>query len=195
MILSENVSTDKSFTKIKFSDKDLIKKCINNFLLQDDCPGINIYGENEDILLKEISMYFSLVNAAGGIVNNKSRSILLINRLCHWDFPKGKKEEYETIEQAALREVCEECGITGTDLNISRFIKNTYHIYQLNDKFVLKETSWFEMYFSGSYTLKPQTEEYITEVKWIKKNELKIFIANSYNSIKDLADYYLLLST
>ncbi|NJM16629.1 MAG: NUDIX hydrolase [Bacteroidales bacterium] len=42
--------------------------------------------------------------------------------------PKGKEEPGETMENAALREVKEECGLTG--LRVKHHICNTYHCYK-----------------------------------------------------------------
>jgi 8-oxo-dGTP pyrophosphatase MutT (NUDIX family) len=52
------------------------------------------------------------VRAAGGIVVDEGR-VLLIHRPKYddWSFPKGKLEQGESWEQAALREVEEETGI------------------------------------------------------------------------------------
>lgn len=45
--------------------------------------------------------------------NNKTREYLLLHYLSgHWDFPKGKIEPGESKEQAALRELKEETGLS-----------------------------------------------------------------------------------
>ena len=59
---------------------------------------------------------YILIEAAGGLVYNSDKQILMIFRNGKWDLPKGKKEDKETIIQCALREVEEECGIN--DLRI-----------------------------------------------------------------------------
>jgi mutator protein MutT len=38
--------------------------------------------------------------------------LLVQHRHDHWEFPKGKLDEGETIQQAALRELAEETGLT-----------------------------------------------------------------------------------
>ena len=50
------------------------------------------------------------VPAAGGLLTNDQGELLCIHRLGHWDLPKGKLEPGEILEEAAAREVQEECG-------------------------------------------------------------------------------------
>ena len=52
--------------------------------------------------------------AAGGVVRAEGRLVLLVHRPKYndWSFPKGKTEPNETIDEAAIREVREETGLT-----------------------------------------------------------------------------------
>src|SRR4051794_41798920 len=52
------------------------------------------------------------IRAAGGVVVDNGR-IAIVHRPKHgdWSLPKGKLDPGETWEQAALREVEEECGV------------------------------------------------------------------------------------
>ncbi len=99
-----------------------------------------------------------------------------------WDLPKGKIEENESITDAALREVKEECGLKGI-LEISHKIIVTHHTYQLRDVKILKETHWFFMQFDGDPNTIPQLEEGITEVSWKSKNDSIKLALESYPSI------------
>ena len=56
---------------------------------------------------------YMLIEAAGGLVYNAKDQLLMIFRNGKWDLPKGKLEVGENIEQCAMREVEEECGISG----------------------------------------------------------------------------------
>ena len=47
---------------------------------------------------------------------DENKEFLLIFRDEMWDLPKGKQEPDEEISKTALREVEEECGISGMDL-------------------------------------------------------------------------------
>ena len=46
---------------------------------------------------------FVRISAAGGIISNKDREILLIYRRSYWDLPKGKLEKMESFETAAAQ--------------------------------------------------------------------------------------------
>ena len=140
-------------------------------LLQNtSCPELNVYGENIEEIWEDFTHMFKVIEAAGGIVYNKKGEILFIKRLGKWDLPKGKIEKEESLEQAALREVEEETGIS--ELILEDFINNTFHIYtERNGNRILKTTYWFKMKYVGEKDARPQTEEGITEVAW-KNDEL-----------------------
>src|SRR5438552_3294293 len=72
-----------------------------------------ILHSNLEHLKKEFFKHFTLIAAAGGVVQNEQQDLLFIFRLQKWDLPKGKIEPKETPEMAAVREVEEETGITG----------------------------------------------------------------------------------
>ena len=134
----------------------------------------------EETLITE----FEIIHAAGGIVVNENNEVLLINRLDHWDFPKGKMESNEKIEEAAIREVKEETGIE--TLKITGKLMTTYHTYVLNKSEILKETRWFVMNANSSQPLKPQIEEGISDVKWVSEEKATELLKNSYPNLKEL---------
>ncbi|HEY3370575.1 MAG TPA: NUDIX domain-containing protein [Prolixibacteraceae bacterium] len=126
--------------------------------------------------------------AAGGLVVRGDQSLLFIKRLGLWDLPKGKIERGETPERAAIREVEEECGVTG--LQITRPLDSTFHIYRspyLNfpDNLVLKETKWFLMSCDEEQSLIPQVEENIEEARWFALDELDQVMENTYSSLRE----------
>ena len=123
--------------------------------------------------------------AAGGLVTNEKGELLMIYRRGKWDLPKGKLDEGETIEECAVREVTEETGVTG--ITLGRLIDIGYHEYfdkWLNDD-VIKETHWYEMK-ALEQQLIPQTEEDITDIKWVKGEELSSCLSDSYPNIVDI---------
>ena len=124
------------------------------------------------------------VNAAGGLVTNSRGEFLLIRRSGLWDLPKGHQEPGEAIETTALREVEEETGISG--LVLGDFIKVTDHTYFRNEKWHLKHTWWYGMSVSDDPELTPQTEEGITEVRWVSKEELPELLKQTYPTIVEV---------
>lgn len=146
--------------------------------------GLNIYHQDIDKLWSDFKGFFRNIEAAGGIVLNTENKILFIHRLGKWDLPKGKIEVGESRELAAVREVEEECGIF--DLELKEFINSTYHIYTERDgKKVLKTTYWFEMFYAGTGTPKPQIEEGISEVSWKTDGEIESeILPSTFQNIK-----------
>ena len=115
---------------------------------------------------------------------------MVIYRLGKWDLPKGKMETEESQSEAALREVEEECGVSG--LKIVDKLPEVMHTYVLNNERILKITYWFDMRTSYKGVLHPQIEEDISEVKWVSKEEMQEVLGNTYSSIKELLQLYLL---
>ena len=99
-----------------------------------------------------------------------------------WDLPKGKAEKNEQLPQTALREVIEETGIK--EVSIKKPLDVTYHIFKRNSEYRLKVTYWFEMFSEYEGKFNPQLDEGITDVKWIKKDELEDVKTNSYPNIR-----------
>ena len=108
----------------------------------------------------------------------------MIFRNNKWDLPKGKLEQNENTKECAIREVEEECGISG--LSFLNALQDTYHTYELNGKKILKRTYWFAMYADFKGSLVPQTEEGITEVVWVDKEQIAEKLNNSFGNIKEL---------
>ncbi len=127
---------------------------------------------------------FYLTEAAGGLVFNELNELLLIERLGVWDLPKGKLEKNETPENAAVREVEEECGIN--NLILKNLVCKSYHTYILKNNKILKRTYWYEMKTNYSGQLTPQTEESITKVEWKNFDKTMIDTLNTYESIKEV---------
>lgn len=137
---------------------------------------------------------FTEVIAAGGVVVNQRGQMLVIKRLGCWDLPKGKVEKEETIEEAAIREVEEECGISG--VRIKKLLGSMFHLYRSPfhagpNNFVLKETFWYEMEYHGEETPQPQYSENIEEVYWMDRNNMSQFFSNTYPNLAELLRSYL----
>ena len=145
---------------------------------------INLLYSDIENAMEKFKKSFELIEAAGGKVQNNDGEILFIYRLGMWDLPKGKIEKGENTEEAALREVEEECGIS--KLHLLSKIKDTWHIYYHKEVFCLKKTYWFAMSYEGNEQLVPQEEEGIEEVIWIGKENLSNYLEKSYPSINEL---------
>ncbi len=131
---------------------------------------------------------FKNVPAAGGVVIRNDK-LLFILRNKIWDLPKGKIDKNESAESAAIREVAEECGISGHQ--VTQKLPSTFHLFQSPYKdslgqWILKETFWFEMSYSGKENGTPEVVENITEIKWFAKNELDKVLKNTYSNLKSL---------
>jgi hypothetical protein len=150
-------------------------------------------GSNKDFVLlsKDPKQLFGLIKnkltiikAAGGLVENAKGEFLFIFRNKKWDLPKGKVEKNEKIKVAAVREVEEECGVK-IEKREERLCK-TYHIYELNNKVILKRTTWYKMFVKGKPKLIPQTAEGITTASWVGTAGIKAKMNNTYPLILDV---------
>lgn len=126
------------------------------------------------------------VPAAGGLLTDEAGRLLCIHRLGHWDLPKGKLEPGEVLEEAAAREVHEECGVPLPEV-LSPFAI-THHVYGPGDR-LMKVTHWYRMAFPAGVQpgeLVPQTEEGITEVRWASPDEVAAMEPDAFGNIARL---------
>ena len=135
-------------------------------------------------LKKAFYKKFTIVIAAGGLVLNEKKKILMIFRRGKWDLPKGKLDKGETLEECAVREVEEETGLQQVKLLSPLVI--TYHTYHEGARFILKESHWYNMKVSGEQNLVPQTEEGIHEIKWVTNKEAQSLFQECYPSVIDV---------
>ena len=129
---------------------------------------------------------FTLIKAAGGFVLNENNEVLMMFRRGKWDLPKGKMDKKETFEECAIRETEEETGLK--DIKLISPLITSYHTYHEGSRYVLKETKWFTMNIRGEQKLIPQATEQITKLEWVKKNDVKKYLQNSFPSVIDVLD-------
>jgi len=182
IILTTRVEKETEFKNL-LMDSVSIEKIIS-VLKKDKYKAVHLIGSDLDSMLKTFLKFLPNVIAGGGKVLNSSKRILLIFRNGKWDLPKGKAEPNETIDKTALREVEEETGIKG--LSITKPLDITYHIFKRNNQYQIKKTYWFEMFSEYEGDLKPQLNEGITKVKWIKPKRIKKIKKNIYANIESL---------
>jgi ADP-ribose pyrophosphatase YjhB (NUDIX family) len=124
---------------------------------------------------------FKIIVSAGGLVINKKKEFLFIYRGSKWDLPKGKKEKGEKLEETAIREVKEECGVS--NLIIEKKLIETYHFFIEKGKYRLKETHWYLMHSSYNKELTPQLEEGITKVMFKDLEGTREALKNTFYNI------------
>ncbi|WP_044117881.1 NUDIX hydrolase [Alkaliflexus imshenetskii] len=174
--------TDDFGSILKYANQGELLQFIANFDRDTSIGKAFIYHHNVFELLQNFRLCFKNLPAAGGLVwNAEGNRFLAIKRLGVYDLPKGKVEPDETFEAAAIREVEEECGISG--VTIIKKLTSTYHTYHLREQHIFKETKWFEMSYKGTETPSPQTSENIESVFWANPSSLSDFKANTYPSI------------
>jgi len=175
----ENLEIDEPFLH-KCNDR--MKNILDVFFKNENMQEISFEHYSLEKLLTDFISYFKYIEAAGGIVKNSKNELLVIIRLGVPDLPKGKIEKGEVPKIAAIREVEEECGISG--LKIIDELKPSYHIYYYKNKKVLKKTFWFKMLYFGNEIPRPQIEEDISEVEWCNVSKKEIYIEKTYDSLK-----------
>jgi|TARA_R110002096_G_scaffold57902_1_gene146405 ADP-ribose pyrophosphatase YjhB (NUDIX family) len=174
---------------IKNPSKDIIVQLL--YLLRTrklkNLDSVTLVTDEKSILKKFIKSRFVIIKAAGGVVTKEDK-VLFIFRLGKWDLPKGKFEKKETPEGCAVREVEEECNVK---VKLNKPICITWHTYTQNRKSILKKTYWYNMKCTNDTKMKPQVEEGIMDIKWLKHQEAKTALINSYPSMRYLYKQFL----
>ena len=147
---------------------------------------LSVVTSDEESTFNQLCKKLTKINAGGGVVTNDDEEVLLIYRNNHWDLPKGKQEKGENIENTAVREVEEECGIS--NIQLKDLICKTYHTYiNKAGDLTVKSTYWYQMEYHGvDKTTRPQTEENIEQAIWVKPSSLPEYLSNTYLSILDV---------
>ena len=160
-----------------------VKSMIHEMEQPEIHAGVFYHAELED-LKKAFFKKFTFIQAAGGLVVNEKKEILIIFRRGKWDLPKGKLDKGEKLEACAVREVEEETGLQKVKLVSPLSI--TYHTYHEGTRSILKESHWYNMKVSGDQKLIPQIAEDIHEIKWVKPKDLQQYLNNTFPSVTDV---------
>src|SRR5688572_26554380 len=87
-----------------------LRAMLNNFSEKPHQVQIMLRELSFEDVLKELKKDFHYIEAAGGYIQ-KGDEYLFIHRHGRWDLPKGKLEKGEALQDAAIRECEEECGV------------------------------------------------------------------------------------
>ena len=129
---------------------------------------------------------------AGGLVLNYKNEILFIKKKNLWDLPKGKLDIFETLENAAIREVVEETGINERYLKLIKPLVSTNYFSKKNGKKIPKKANWFLMhYHSNDLELFPDSSESIIDAKWVSLSDVSFFLNKSRNYVSPVISAYL----
>ena len=169
-------------------DKDTLIQLVDQ-LKNGKVSNIAVFTNQYAQTITEIRSHFTVIEAAGGIVENKNNEILFIFRRGKWDLPKGKIETNESTEIAAKREIEEETGVKA--LNCIGPMSNTYHYYNAWGQDILKISHWFHFIDSNDSLVVPQVEEDIEEVRWFSIDKIHIPLSNTYENIKNVMQAFL----
>ncbi len=165
--------------------KKAIKQYLDLLDKNKEVSTVVLYHDDLPALWNDFKSCFTLLEAAGGYVQNDQSEILVFYRRGSWDMPKGKIDPGETPEQAAIREVQEETGLIHLDLG--ELIGHTYHTYEQKGTRILKKTWWYRM-LTTDRQLIPQTEEDIEQILWV---EPRVWLAQGpvvYPNIRDVIE-------
>ena len=168
----------------KFNDTNEFYSLINDFQNDKSIISINVYGPDITFIWKLFRITFTEVSAAGGLVRHTSGRYLFIEKNNKIDLPKGHIDQGEGPEECALREVNEECGITGH--SILKPLNPSYHTYNHQGISYLKKTCWYLMRYEGPMINEPQIGEGITKVLWLLPDEISRIKGSAWISLSDL---------
>jgi len=118
---------------------------------------------------------------------NEKLFLLLHYPTGHWDFVKGKIENNESLEQAAIRETKEETGITDIEF-IKGFKEKIEYSFKFNGDIVQKEVIFF---LAKTNTKQVMISNEHLDYVWLDFNNAlnKITYENAKNILKKSKNY------
>lgn len=111
-----------------------------------------------------------LVSAGGVVFTDKGgdiRLLMILDRFGYWTLPKGKVEAGETAEEAALREIREETGISG---RILKCLGETDYVYVDEDEESVHKKVIYYLVEANGFEVTPAETE-IAGAEWVSLEE------------------------
>ena len=111
--------------------------------------------------------------SAGGVLarpGDHGVEVCLVHAGKYWGLPKGHLEPGETAEEAALREISEECGIPLDHLSMSGELPPSEYVYRRAGTLIFKLVHHFLVVTEAATELRPQPSE-IDEAAWLSIDE------------------------
>ena len=126
---------------------------------------------------------------AGSVILNHKNEILLIFRKGKWDLPKGKVSKKGKLLSVAINESIEETGLKKKNLKLIKPLSKSSSVKK--DGIILDY--WFLLEYEGKkLELKPQTEEGITDHRWVSKKDIIKYYPYFRKYVCEVLRYYLL---
>ena len=126
---------------------------------------------------------------AGSVILNYKNEILLIFRKGKWDLPKGKVSKKGKLLSVAINESIEETGLKKKNLKLIKPLSKSSSVKK--DGIILDY--WFLLEYEGKkLELKPQTEEGITDYRWVSKKDIIKYYPYFRKYVCEVLRYYLL---
>ena len=107
-------------------------------------------------------------NSAGGVVARPAGGeyqVVLIRNGERWSLPKGRIEPGESPDQAAAREIAEECGLSRAELHPVAGLPGSDYVYQHEGVLIFKHVEYFLYEAPPDAKLEPQLSE-IDAAEW-----------------------------
>ena len=111
--------------------------------------------------------------SAGGVLARPVApgfEVCLVHAGRYWGLPKGHLEPGESAQQAALREISEECGIPQSRLRIVDTLPPSEYVYRRAGRLTFKLLHQFLVLTDGTAELAPQLSE-VDEAVWLSFDE------------------------
>ena len=126
---------------------------------------------------------------AGSVILNHKNEILLIFRKGKWDLPKGKVSKKGKLLSVAINESIEETGLKKKNLKLIKPLSKSSSVKK--DGIILDY--WFLLEYEGTkLELKPQTEEGISDYRWVSKKDIIKYYPYFRKYVCEVLRYYLL---